>query len=114
MAYVVKILPRAQRDLEELFEEIRVQHSEASLVWYAGLTKAMFSLDEHPNRCPIASSARGINSGTFYTVKDPTSTAISFACLKSSIPSKFSTSDTVQEKRLNPPALFEFAWALDF
>jgi toxin ParE1/3/4 len=53
MAYVVKILPRAQRDLEELFEEIRVQHSEASLVWYAGLTKAMFSLDEHPNRCPI-------------------------------------------------------------
>jgi toxin ParE1/3/4 len=53
MAYDVRILPRAERDLEELFEEVHAQHSEAALNWYRGLTEAIFGLEEHPSRCPI-------------------------------------------------------------
>jgi len=53
MAYDVRILPRAERDLDELFEEINVQYSEAALKWYGGLAEAIFSLQDHPARCPI-------------------------------------------------------------
>lgn len=52
MAYLVNLTARAQRDLADLYAEINAEHSEAALKWYRGLKEAIFSLEEHPNRCP--------------------------------------------------------------
>ena len=52
MAYRVKIMPRAGRDLTELYQSINAQSSEAALVWYRGLKKAIRSLRDNPHRCP--------------------------------------------------------------
>jgi toxin ParE1/3/4 len=56
MAYLVKIMPRAQRDLANLFNEIKAERSHASLKWYLGLKEAILSLGEHPDRCPVTRS----------------------------------------------------------
>ncbi len=53
MAYLVKITPRAERDLTHLFQQMNAEHSEAALEWYRGLKEAVLSLQEHPNRCPV-------------------------------------------------------------
>jgi toxin ParE1/3/4 len=54
MVYLVKITSRAGRDLADLFQEINAEHSDAALKWYWGLKEAVLSLQEHPNRCPMA------------------------------------------------------------
>ena len=53
MAYVVSITSRAERDLAHLYEEINAEHSDAALKCYRGLTEAILSLEEQPNRCPV-------------------------------------------------------------
>jgi len=53
MEYRVSIADRAERDLAELYTEINAENSEAALRWYRGLRRAILSLQEHPNRCPI-------------------------------------------------------------
>ncbi len=53
MAYLVRITSRAERDLAHLFEEINAEHSGAALKWYRGLKKAILSLENRPNRCPV-------------------------------------------------------------
>ena len=53
MAYLIKITPRAERDLAHLYEDINVGHSDAALQWYRGLKQAILTLDEYPNRCPM-------------------------------------------------------------
>jgi toxin ParE1/3/4 len=54
MAYLVNVAARAERDLAQLFAEIHAEHSEAALKWYRGLKEAILSLEEYPNRCPMA------------------------------------------------------------
>jgi plasmid stabilization system protein ParE len=53
MAYVVKIAARAERDLALLFEAINAEESDTALTWYKGLKRAILSLGEMPDRCPI-------------------------------------------------------------
>ena len=52
MAYLVRITPRARRDLAFLFNEIHAGHSEAAWNWYQGLKEAALTLENLPNRCP--------------------------------------------------------------
>jgi len=52
MAYLVKITPRAKRDLALLFKGIHAGESESALQWYKGLRAAALTLEKLPNRCP--------------------------------------------------------------
>ncbi|MGH9500757.1 MAG: type II toxin-antitoxin system RelE/ParE family toxin [Terriglobales bacterium] len=53
MAYDVSITSRAERDLACLYEDLNVEHSGAALKWYWGLKRAILSLENRPNRCPL-------------------------------------------------------------
>ena len=53
MAYVVNIAVRAEREFASLYREINAEESDAALKWYRGLKKAVLSLEEVPNRCPV-------------------------------------------------------------
>jgi plasmid stabilization system protein ParE len=53
MAYLVNITARAERDLANLFEEIRAAQSGAALKRYKGLTEAVLSLERMPHRCQV-------------------------------------------------------------
>jgi toxin ParE1/3/4 len=53
MAYLVKLMPRAQCDLKLLFEHIHAAESVGAFRWYKGLKGAIFSLEKHPNRCAV-------------------------------------------------------------
>jgi len=53
MTYLVKITPRAERDLADLFEDINADSAESAFRWYTGLKKAILNLDQHSNRCPM-------------------------------------------------------------
>ena len=50
MAYRVEVLPQAARDLRLIARRIAVEDSDHAKEWYAGLTGAILSLDEHPLR----------------------------------------------------------------
>ena len=58
MAYVVKTTLRAERDLASIFTEKDAANSQAALKWYFGLTDALFSLEEYPERCPETLESR--------------------------------------------------------
>jgi toxin ParE1/3/4 len=60
MAYVVKIFPRAERNLAGLYAKINAEHSDAALRWYQGLRESILSLDEYPNRCPVTPENAGL------------------------------------------------------
>jgi toxin ParE1/3/4 len=53
MAYLVNIALRAERDLANLYEQIDAGNSGAALKWYRGLKRAVLSLEEQPERCPV-------------------------------------------------------------
>jgi plasmid stabilization system protein ParE len=53
MAYVVNIAVRAEREFASPYREINAEESDAALKWYRGLKKAVLSLEELPNRCPL-------------------------------------------------------------
>jgi toxin ParE1/3/4 len=53
MAYLVNITPRAERDFASLYWRINAEESDAALRWYRGLSAAVLSLEERPNRCPV-------------------------------------------------------------
>jgi len=53
MAYLVSLTARAQRDLIALYEHIHAGDSAAAFRWYEGLRRAILSLEELPNRCPV-------------------------------------------------------------
>jgi toxin ParE1/3/4 len=55
MAYRVKIMPRAQRDLAGIFDWIGARSSDAALAWYLGLRTAILGLRTSPSRCPATS-----------------------------------------------------------
>ncbi len=54
MTYKVDISIPALQDAEDAFLQIRQFNLEASKSWYEGLLESVFSLEEFPNRCPIA------------------------------------------------------------
>ena len=51
MAYRVKMMPRAERDLAGICEWIGVRTSDAALKWYRGLRDEIRTLRNSPNRC---------------------------------------------------------------
>jgi len=53
MAYLVKILPRAKRDLAHIYSFINAAESGAASKWYEGLKTQLLSLKETPNRNPM-------------------------------------------------------------
>jgi len=57
VAYLVRITPRAERDLARLYEHINAEHSDAALKWYRGLKRAILSLENDPNRSPVTSES---------------------------------------------------------
>jgi len=58
MGYLVSVTARAARDLALLYDEINPGESAAAQRWYQGLKNAIFSLEEHPNRCPVTTENR--------------------------------------------------------
>lgn len=53
MAYLVNLSARAQRDLAQIYRRINADDSDSAVKWYRGLKKAILSLEEQPNRCPV-------------------------------------------------------------
>jgi hypothetical protein len=53
MAYLVKIMPRAERDLADVYAAIDAERSDASVRWFNGLERAVFTLEESPARCSL-------------------------------------------------------------
>ena len=58
MAYLVKLMPRAQRDLALLFEYVHAEESAAAFRWYQGLKHEILTLERNPNRCPVAPESK--------------------------------------------------------
>ena len=54
MAYRVDISPSALADAEAAYLRIKAFSPAAAGQWYEGLLKAIFSLENFPERCPIA------------------------------------------------------------
>ena len=54
MAYRIKIMPRAERDLAHIYERIHASTSDPALAWYRGLRDNIRSLANSPNRCTVA------------------------------------------------------------
>ena len=57
MAYRIKIMPRAQRDLSAIYERIDARSSNAAKIWYRGLRAEIRTLSTYPNRCPTISES---------------------------------------------------------
>ncbi|MGA8043636.1 MAG: type II toxin-antitoxin system RelE/ParE family toxin [Terracidiphilus sp.] len=53
MTYRVELARRAERDFIQLFEAIDAENSSAARNWYAGLRRAVLSLERLPERCPV-------------------------------------------------------------
>ena len=58
MAYRVSLSAPAQADAEAAFERIRELAPMHAERWLTRLFKAIFSLDEHPARCPVIPEAK--------------------------------------------------------
>ena len=54
MAYCVEIAKSAESQLEELYLWVIERAPTQGAAWYNGLKQAIFSLDQHPERCSIA------------------------------------------------------------
>jgi len=52
MAYRVRMMPRAQRDLIGIYAAINAESSDQALAWYVGLKSGILSPRTSPNRCP--------------------------------------------------------------
>ena len=55
MAYPIKILPRAERDLSQLYHHVNATGSQTAFRWYNGLKQTILTLETDPNRCPFIS-----------------------------------------------------------
>lgn len=60
MAYFVKLMPRAKRDLALLFAQGHAAESDAAFAWYEGLKHAILSLEKSPNRCAITPENKSV------------------------------------------------------
>jgi toxin ParE1/3/4 len=53
-------MPRAQRDLADIYRRIEAGTSDAALTWYCGLRDAIRALRNTPDRCPATPEARDL------------------------------------------------------
>ena len=60
MAYRVRLMPRAERDLADIYRRIEAHPSDAALSWYRGLRDAIRTLRDSPNRCPATPGDRDL------------------------------------------------------
>jgi plasmid stabilization system protein ParE len=60
MEYRVKIMPRAERDFSAIYDWIGAHSSDAALNWYRGFRDAIRTLQNNPNRCPLAPEDRTV------------------------------------------------------
>jgi toxin ParE1/3/4 len=58
--YSVELTARAARDLEILYLEKNAAESFEAARWYNGLEQAVYTLEIHPDRCPIIPEARKV------------------------------------------------------
>ena len=58
MAYRVKLTPRAQRDLAEIYDRIGANSSEAAKLWYLRPRDTIRTLGTSPFRCPVTPETR--------------------------------------------------------
>ena len=54
MAYRVDLARNAEAELEELYVWVVERAPQEGAAWYNGLERAVLSLDQHPERCPVA------------------------------------------------------------
>lgn len=50
MQYLVRLTNRALRDLEDVYQSIEADASARAFAWFNGLTEAVYSLEELPDR----------------------------------------------------------------
>ena len=58
MAYLVKVMPRAQRDLAAIYASIHAETSDGAWRWYLGLERAILTLERSPQRCPVTPESK--------------------------------------------------------
>lgn len=58
MAYAVSLAARAERDLADIYEHIHAADSAVALGWFEGLRRAIFTLQEHPDRCVVTPESK--------------------------------------------------------
>ncbi len=54
MAYRVDIARSAEAELEALYQWVVERAPQQGAAWFNGLERAVLSLDQHPERCPVA------------------------------------------------------------
>jgi plasmid stabilization system protein ParE len=54
MAYRVEIAKNAEAELEELYRWVVARAPQQGAKWFNGLERVILSLDQHPERCPVA------------------------------------------------------------
>jgi plasmid stabilization system protein ParE len=57
-SYLVEVTDRALRDLAIIYRRIETESSAQAARWFDGLEKAIFSLEEYPNRNPLTPEDR--------------------------------------------------------
>jgi plasmid stabilization system protein ParE len=57
MAFRVELTKSAEADLEALYLWVTGRAPHQGAAWFNGLEEAMLSLDQHPERCPLASES---------------------------------------------------------
>lgn len=57
MGYLVNITDRAQLDLDEIYSAIKGEHSATAFRWFNRLERALLTLEQNPERCPITSES---------------------------------------------------------
>ena len=58
MRYLVELTDRAARDLAILYVEKNAFDSPAAHRWFNGLERAVYTLENNPDRCPIAPESK--------------------------------------------------------
>ena len=54
MAYRVDLARNAEAELEELYLWVVERAPQQGATWFNGLERAILTLDQHPDRCPVA------------------------------------------------------------
>jgi toxin ParE1/3/4 len=100
MAYRVKLMPRAERDLADIYRRIEAATSDAALTWYRSLRDAILALKDSPNRCPVTPEDRDLRH-LLYGNKPHIYRAI-YRVWENRSKSTYSTSATVHGKNSKP------------
>jgi toxin ParE1/3/4 len=60
MAYLIRMMPRAARDLGTIYRGIDAEQSDSAFRWFEGLERAILTLEQIPNRCPVTPESRDL------------------------------------------------------